>query len=158
MGFLKRFFGGTPARTEQVQRYNPQQQQLLDQISQMAMGELGDPGAGFDPIAEKARSDYQTKGIPYLSERFASMGQGAGRSSGFRAALQSGEQDLDESLAAQRAQYGLQNRGLIQQLLGMGLGQRFDSIYQPSQKGFLQSSLEQAPKRAFGLASKFLGL
>lgn len=195
MGAFSRFFKGTPAKTEQIQRYNPQQQAILDQITQMALGQLQDPstgiggeitqralsqldnpGAGFDPIAEKARSDYRTKDIPYLAERFASMGQGAGRSSGFRAALQGGAQDLDESLAAQRAQYGLQGRGLaqqllgmglghgqqerslIQQLLGMGLGQRFDSIYQPSQKGFIQSSLEQAPGRLMKMGGAFLGL
>ena len=155
---IGRFFGGTKARTEQIQKYNPEQQQLMDWISQYAKGELQDPTTGFDPIANKAREDYRTQEIPYLSERFASMGQGAGRSSGFRAALQSGSQGLDTNLAAQRAQYGLQNRSLIQQLLGMGLGQRFDSIYQPSKPGFLESSLRQAPGMIMGLGSKFLGL
>ena len=86
------------------------------------------------------------------------MGQGAGRSSGFRAALQGGAQDLNESLAAQRSQYGLQNRSLIQQLLGMGIGQRFDSIYQPSKPSFLESTLRQLPGMAMKVGGSFLGL
>ena len=152
------FFRGRKARTEQIQRYNPETNALMDWIAQYAKGELQDPGAGFDPIANKAREEYRTQEIPYLAERFASMGEGAGRSSGFRAALQSGSEGLDSSLASQRAQYGLQNRALIQQLLGMGLGQRFDSIYQPSQPGFLESSLRRAPGKLLSWGSKFLGL
>lgn len=152
------FFKSTPAKTEQVQRYSPEHQQLLDQIAQMGMEGLQDPTSGFDPIEQKELSRYEEETIPRLAERFASMGQGAGRSSGFRAALGMAGSGLGESLAAQKAQYGLQSRGLMQQLLGMGLGQRFDPIYQPSQKGFLQSSIEQAPKRLMKMGGMFLGL
>ena len=62
------FFRGKKARTEDIQRYSPEHNALLDQISKLAMGELEDPYSDFEPIADKARSDYRTKDIPYLAE------------------------------------------------------------------------------------------
>lgn len=133
-----------PEETKHIQKFSPEYQQLLDQITQMAMGELqGDSAAGFAPYAEKARHDYKTKTIPYLSERFASMGQGAGRSGGFRAALEGSGEELEKSLAAMGSQYGLQQRGLSQQLLGMGLGQRTDTLHTPAHAGPIMQYLPQ---------------
>ena len=105
---------------------------------QMGLGGMEDPYKGFDPIAQQARSQFQTQTLPSIAERFTSMGQGGQRSSDFAGALGQSGADLEGNILAQRSQYGLQNRGLLQQLMGMGMGSTGDYIYQPEQLGGLQ--------------------
>ena len=150
VGALASGFGKTQkARTTQLPTLTPQQQGWQSQGGQMAMQGLQDPTAGFDPIAQQARSRFQTQTLPSLAERFTSFGQGGQRSSDFMGAMAGAGADLDEGLAAQQSQYGLQNRGLLQQLLGMSMQPSFENIYQPEQMDGMQR-FEDSLKDSFG--------
>ena len=139
LGALGSLFGHKkPAQTTQLPTRSPEQMALQSQAGQMAMQGLQDPTAGFDPIAQQARSQFQTQTIPGLAERFTSMGQGAQRGSDFAGALGGAGSELEENLAAQKAQFGLQNQGLLQQLLGIGMQPSFQNIHQPGQMGGMQ--------------------
>ncbi len=133
---------GAPARTEQLQRFNPQQQNALSQLlSQGLQGiQPQNSGAGFEPIAKQARTQFQEQTVPGLAERFTSMGNGALSSPAFASQLGQAGAGLEQGLAAQQAQYGLQQQGLSQNLLGLGLTPQFENIYQQRQPGFLESA------------------
>ena len=137
-GAMSYFGKPKQAQTTQLPTINPEQQAWRSQTGQMAMQGLQDPSQGFDPIAQRARSQFQTQTIPSLAERFTGFGQGGQRSSDFMGAAAGAGADLEEGLSAQGAQFGLQNRGLLQQLLGMGMQPGFENIYQPEQMGGLQ--------------------
>jgi hypothetical protein len=121
-----------PGRWDRQNLLTPQQQAAQNQFLQMGMQGLQnanqDPYAGFEPIEQNAMSQFNSQIIPSIAERFT----GSQRSSGFQSALQQGAQGLASNLAAQRAQYGLQNRQLqqndqrlAQSLLGMGMQPSF---------------------------------
>lgn len=141
-----KFFLGTPAETVQVDRYNPQQQDLINRSAGMASNMLGN--ASFDPYARQAREQFSQQTVPGLAERFTSMG-GRG-SSAFGQQLGNAAAGLESNLATGRADY---DRNLLQQLLGTGLTQQFDAIYRPEQSGFLANTAN-----AFGQALPRLGL
>ena len=128
IGSIGRFMFGQGPQYEQIDRFNPQQQQGFSQILQQALSGLQDPSAGFEPFAQKARRQFQTQTLPSIAERFTAMGQGGQRSSDFAGALGQKGAELEEGLAAQGAQYGLQRGGQLQQLLGMGLTPQFDTF------------------------------
>ena len=138
-GGLAAYFGKSKKpQTTQVPTLDPQQLARQQQSGQMAMQGLQDPMAGFAPIAQQARSQFQTQTMPSLAERFTSFGQGGQRSSDFMGAMAGAGSDLEESLASMASQYSLQNRGLLQQLLGMSQQSHFGNIYQPEQAGGMQ--------------------
>lgn len=137
------------AKNTQLSRLSPEQQALQSQAGQMAIQGLQDPYQGFAPIAEQARTNFATQTVPSLAERFTGFGQGGQRSSDFMGAVAGAGSELEQGLAAQQSQYGLQNRGLLQQLLGLGMQPTMENIYQPESMGGLQrfgaSLLGQAP-------------
>lgn len=135
------FLTGTPARNEQIQRFNPQQQSALSQI--LGQGLQGvqpqNFGSQFDPIAKQARSQFSQQTIPGLAERFTSMGSGSALSSpAFASQLGQAGAGLEEGLASQKAGFGLQHQGLLQNLLGMGLTPQFETLHHTAQPGALQ--------------------
>lgn len=135
---------GRGSRTEQIPRFNPEQQQAFSQILQQALSGMQDPSKGFEPMAQQARSQFQTQTLPSIAERFTAMGQGGQRSSDFAGALGQAGAGLEEGLASQQAQYGLQRGGQLQQLLGMGLQPQFESLYRPETHGMLGGAMQQA--------------
>lgn len=129
------FFRGDPGRFEQVPRFTPEQQSAFSKILGMGLSGLERPTAGFEPIAQQARTQFAQQTIPSIAERFTAMG--GQRSSAFPQALGQAGAGLEQSLAAQQAQYGLQNQGLLQQLLGFGLAPQFETLrYKPQPSGF----------------------
>ena len=140
MASLRDFLFGSPARSEQVQRFTDPQQQGLGQILQQALSGLQQPlGQGFAPIAEQARTQFQQQTIPGIAERFSGIdGQ---RSSGFQQALGQAGAGLEQGLAGQQAQFGLQQQGLLQQLLGQGLTPQFENLQFERDPGLLQQLL-----------------
>jgi len=152
---LQDFLFGSAAQTQQLPLYNQEQMGALSQILQQALSGIKNPQAGFEPIAQQARTQFQTNTIPSLAERFTALGGGQ-RSSAFQGALGQAASGLEQGLAAQGAQYGLQNQGLLQNLLGMGLQRPFENIYQPRQPGFLEnlgSTAAQGFRQGLGLWS-----
>ena len=139
------FFGGTPAQTQQFQRFTPQQQDALNQILGQATSGLQTLNQPFDtsPIEQQARNQFKTDTIPSIAERFTAMGSGP-RSSNYAPALAAAGSNLEQSLAALRANVGLQQRGqqqgFLQNLLGLGLTPQFENAYIPRQQGFAESA------------------
>lgn len=135
---LQDFLFGSAAQTQQLPLYNQEQMGALSQILQQALSGIKNPQAGFEPIAQQARTQFQANTIPSLAERFTALGGGQ-RSSAFQDALGQAASGLEQGLAAQGAQYGLQNQGYLQNLLGMSLRPQFENLYHPRQPGFLES-------------------
>lgn len=140
---------GTPERTQQFQLKNPLQQGLQNQsiggaqdlIKRLSGGNQFD----FAPIAQQAQTNFQTKTVPGLAERFTSqLGSSGQRSGAFRNAIGAAGAGLNENLASLQQQYNLQNRGFDQNLLGMLLGQgsqpSFENLFRPREAGFLENS------------------
>lgn len=153
------FVAGQPARAEQLQRFEPDQQKALQQLLQMGMQGLQNPYGGFDPIAQRARSQFNQQTIPTLAERFTSMGgygTGALSSPVFASQLGAAGAGLEEGLAALQSQYGLQNRALSQGLLGYGLQPRTENIFMSGQPGFAQETLPAFLKLLLKVAASYL--
>lgn len=138
------FFTGTPAQTQQFQKYTPQQQNAFNQILGQATTGLQNLGQ-FDitPIENEARNQFKTNTLPTIAERFTAMGSGP-RSSNFLPSLAQAGSGLEQSLASLRANVGLQQHGqqqnLLQNLLGIGLTPQYETAYTPAQPGFLESA------------------
>jgi hypothetical protein len=156
---------GTPAQTKQFQRFTPQQQGVQNQAIQNLMQLLQNPqiGKGFDfaPIAQQARTQFNTQTIPSLAERFTAMGGGQ-RSSAFQSALGRAGAGLEENLAALQSKYGLAQQGqqtqLLQLLMSLGMQPSYENAYFPSQPGLLQG-IAPALGNLGGLAGlSYLGL
>ncbi len=144
MAFGDFLFGSKP-KTQNISTYNPQQQNLLSNVNQTALQNLkglSSNGFNFQPIEEQARRNFQGTTIPSIANRFAAAGATDG--SGYRNALLGAGSDLESSLAALKAQYGLQNQGqmisFLQSLLGLGLRPQ-ETIHEEGSQGFLGSTL-----------------
>lgn len=138
-GGLSSLFRRRP-KTQQISQLTPEQQQWQSQLGRAGAQSLENPYEGFQPIENQARSQFNTSTIPTIAERFTSMGNGQ-RSSAFQSALGGAGAGLEESLAALKSQYGLQNRQLGANMLGSALRPSFDTVYQQAQPGFLESAL-----------------
>lgn len=119
---------GKSERVDQYQRYNPQQQSVMNDLLMQGM-----QNADFGPIEQREINRFNTQTVPGLAERFTSMGGGQ-RSSGFAQALGMAGAGLGENLAAQRSQFGMQQ-------LGMGLQPQFENVFRPRQPGGVEQGL-----------------
>lgn len=131
------FFTGTTAKQTQIPKFNQQQQQGLSQSIQKLMAGLQNPGAGFEPFAQKARTQFNTQTVPGILERFESMGSNRG-SSGLAGQLGASSSGLEESLAALGGQYEQGQQQLLNQLLGL---EQNENIYEPEKQSDLMSIL-----------------
>ncbi len=121
---LRDFFLGRPQEFEKVQRFDEPQQAGIAQALQQALSGLKDPQAGFAPIAQQARTQFQEQTIPSILEQLT--GGGGQDSSALAQMLGQAGAGLEQGLASQQAQFGQQQQGLFQQLLGQGLTPQFD--------------------------------
>jgi hypothetical protein len=140
----KDFLVGTPGRVDQIPLLNPQQQALQSQIGSAASGMLGNIGNNkfdFAPIAQQARTNFQTQTLPSIAARFSGMGNQRG--SDYRYALGSAGAGLDEGLAALQQKYNLaqgsQQQQLLLALLSQALQPQQQNIFGGPQNGLLQS-------------------
>lgn len=133
------------------------QDEVLKSLMQL-LGNLNNPEGryeGFGPIEQKARTDFETQTVPLLAERFTSQfGPGANRGSAFRGELSKAGTGLDQGIAALRAQYGLQNQALQNQLIntlaGSGLARSLENNYFKGTPGVIEKGastlIENLPK------------
>ena len=131
------FLGGAPGRIQQTPTMTQGQMGAQNQALQMALQGLQNPYSGFDPIERRELQRYQQETVPGLAERFTAMGGGQ-HSSAFEQAMRGGGIDLGNQLAALRSQYGLQQQGQMQNLLGMGLQPQFENTYMGGQPGLIE--------------------
>ncbi len=116
----------------------PEQMNVLEQLLSGGLQGLQNPYQGFEPIEQKARSGFAQQTVPGLAERFTSLGShgaGALSSPAFASELGQAGAGLEESLAAMRSQYGLQNRGLLLDQLKLGLRPAFETMHRPGTSG-----------------------
>lgn len=142
------FLLGSPAQEKQFQRFNPAQQNILGQLDQiLQQGLSGLQSNKFDlaPIEQQARTDFATKTIPGIAERFTAMGGDTRGSSAFAGALGAAGSGLDQSLASLRSNVGMQQQNqqqqLLMNLLGQALQPRFETGYSPESPGLIKSGL-----------------
>jgi hypothetical protein len=149
MGFgqqLSDFFFGSQPKVQQASLFNNQQQgvqnqglQLLMQLLGGGQGGAGGQGGGqnqlFQPIANKATTEFNTQTIPGLAERFTALG--GQNSSAFQGALGQAGAGLQENLAAQGSQ---QNNQLIQLLSQLGLAPQHENLVFQGQPGLFQTA------------------
>ena len=171
---LKEGLFGAPGKPMQFQRFTQPQQQLQNQSIQQLMSMLqnnqsGQQGFDFAPIAQQARTQFQTQTVPMLAERFASLGSNRG-SSGLEGTLASAGAGLEEGLAGLQSKYSLAAQGqqqgqrqqLLSLLLSLAMQPSFESAYKPATPGFLGSLAGGLGQSAGGLASlplyQYLGL
>ena len=135
------FFTGRPAQIGSINKYSPEAQSALSQLTGSASQGFNNPYAGFDPIAQRARSQFHGNTVPGIAERFASLGSNSLSSPALYSQLGAAGAGLEESLAALQSQYGMQNRGqLLQELLG-GITPQYEHLNQPREPGFAESFL-----------------
>lgn len=143
------FGGGNEGGLKQAQRLTPEQQSVLSLLLGTGGRSLQNPYAGFQPIAQQARSQFMQNTIPSLAERFTSMGNNALSSPAFASQLGQAGSGLEEALAALQSQYGMQNQRNALSILALGLSPAFENFYQKSQPGFgenlLAGTIQAAP-------------
>ena len=129
----------------QFSRLTPEQlslqNQLLGSIGPL-LGNLQQP-FNFAPIAEQARTQFAQSTIPSIAERFTRGGEGGQSTEAFKRSLASAGAGLEQGLAAQQAQMGMQQRGLdlslLSALLGGGMQSPYESFMEPRTPSFGQS-------------------
>jgi hypothetical protein len=155
----KETFLGRPAQAITTQRYTPGQQGSMNWARQMAQQQLSGNQFDFAPIEQAARTGFTSKTIPSIMERFTAMGgAGTAGSSALQGALGSAGAGLEEQLAAMKQQYNLAREPLLQNLLGMGMQQQYDTSYQQRTPGLVEGLFGpglQAITSGLGLAGGF---
>lgn len=199
---------GPTGSVQKIELYTPEQKAMMQQLGSQGLGGLqallGQPynqlpsapapidlsnlvspyRFDFAPIAQQARTQFQTQTVPSLAERFTALGGQTrpGTASGLIGQLGAAGAGLEEGLAALASKYGIvqqqnladqalrqaqlqlqqqgqqfgyqsaqpqflnqqqqQRAAILQNLLGIGLGQQFQPLYTPpapQQPGFWQS-------------------
>lgn len=118
--------GGSEARQINLERYTPEQNNVLDMLLQQ-----GAQNSNFSGIENYARQNFRQQTVPSIAERFSALG--AQRSSAFPQILGAAGAGLEGQLGALKSQYGLQQ-------LQQGLTPRYDSAYQQRQPGFFEQN------------------
>lgn len=129
------FFQGSPTQVASTNKFTQQGQNALSQLLSGGLQGMKNPYQGFDPIEQRARSQFSRNTIPSIAERFTSLGDNALSSGAFASQLGESAANLEEGLAALRSQYGLQNRGQLLQELGLGLQPQFENLVIPREQG-----------------------
>lgn len=125
------FWKGSPTQVTTTNKFTGQGQNALSQLLSGGMQGMQNPYQGFDPIEQRARSQFSRNTIPSIAERFTSLGDNALSSGAFASQLGESAANLEEGLAGLRSQYGLQNRSQLLQELGLGLTPQFENLIQP---------------------------
>lgn len=153
--------GGSPGYLVGSNPYTPGAQSALDFLLQSGQSGLqGLPQGGFDfaPIAQQARTQFNTETIPTLAERFTALGSGQ-RSSAFESALGRAGAGLEENLAALKAQYDYNNfqnqqQHYLNRILG-GIQPQYQQTFIPPQMGIVGGG---GGKKRGGIGGFFKGL
>lgn len=173
------FFHDKPSQTITIPKYTPQQEGLQNSALEHSLKGLSSlplPGqqltSSFDfaPIAQSATANFNQNTIPSLAERFTSLGQSSNSISSPSFVNQLGQAGagLEGELARLGAEYGLQKQGLEQNergqqasnlfnILNTGLGERFDTLYQPKEKAGWKKLLGGIGNAALSVGSAYLG-
>lgn len=138
------FLFGKGEKTEQFQKFTPQQQdifgqllggagQQLPQAFEFLSSILGQDPEAISKFEAPTRRAFEEQTIPSIAERFT--GAGAQKSSAFGQQLGKAGKDLEEGLAAQRGNMSFQALSQLMSLLGTGLTPQFENVFRPATGG-----------------------
>lgn len=162
------FFGGSKGNFQQVGRFTPQQQQLLNSILpmlQQSQGQgfdylnsiLGNDPQSFSQFEAPAMRQYQQEILPQIAERFAGLGShGSQNSSAFQQTLGQSGRELSQNLASMRQNLKGNALNQLTGLLGVGFQPSFESVYRQPTTGFaggLASGLGQGASSLLGYSA-----
>ena len=144
-GFLD-FLFGKGEKTDQFQKYTPQQQDIFSQLLGGAGGQLPQAFEFLSSILSQnpeaiakfeapTRRAFEEQTIPSIAERFT--GAGAQKSSAFGQQLGKAGESLEEGLAAQRGNMSFQALSQLMGLLGTGLTPQFENVFRSGTGGAL---------------------
>lgn len=148
MAFLD-FMFGKKEKTQQFQRFTPQQQQTLNQINSNNQQQLPQAYDFLSQILSQdpqmmqrfeapARRGFAEQTVPTIARRFGHLNAQSG--SAFNQTLANAGKSLEESLAANRAQYGFNALSQLQGLTNTGLTPQFENVLRPRAPGFLENA------------------
>lgn len=152
MAFLD-FLLGKKEKTQEFRRFDPQQEQVLNQLLgggqqllpsgfEFLQNLLSQDPSQMQAFERPALRQFEEQIIPGIAERFTGrFGTGSMRSSAFGQQLGQAGAGLAEKLQAQRGGLGMQALSQLRAMLSPGLGQRTDTVFRPAQPGLLQSVL-----------------
>lgn len=147
-GGFSDFFFGTPSGEKNVSRFTPQQEASLDQllggasqqlpqIFSLLQGLISQSPESMKQFEAPFLRQFQQETLPTIAERFTGMN--AQKSSAFGQQLGQAGASLQENLASQRGNLQFKALDTLQNLLGSGLRDRFDTVALEAQPGALQS-------------------
>ena len=169
IGALGGFWTGSPGGFQQANSYAPWQQDYFKNFAQMGMDRLKksygqDQYAGFDPIAQQARTQFNQQTVPSLAQRFSAMGDNATSSPAFTSELGQAGAGLETGLAALKSQYGMSNRqqtmnekNQLMQLMNMGMSPMYQNYPVEAKQGFLGEATRQVAPYIGHLGMQALG-
>ena len=137
--WIKNGFGATPAHQLQSTNYSPNQQMGHEFLLQQGANALNDPYAGWEDLQNSIGKYYNEQVVPGVAERFSGLGNNSTTSPDFTKMLRQEGQGLQELLAAQKSQFGQQNRNFGLQAINRGLQPYQENTYVPRQPGFPES-------------------
>jgi hypothetical protein len=156
MSSLSNFFQGKPGGFEQQSMLGPQQQPILQNLTNAvqnrgAGGSFGDVADYYRNLISGGGNDFQNLATPYIRQlrqetlpgianTFAGIGMGATNSTGYRNAVQQANTDLSERLASLQASLRQQGAEGLTGLGNQSLGNYFANFYRPRSPGFLESA------------------
>lgn len=152
MAFLD-FLLGKKEKTQEFRRFEPQQEQLLNQLLgggqqllpsgfEFLTSLLSQDPSQMQAFERPALRQFEEQILPSIAERFTGQfGPGSMRSSAFGQQLGAAGAGLSERLQAQRGGLGMSALSQLQSLLSPGLAQRTDRVIRPAQPGLLQQVL-----------------
>jgi len=130
-------FFASPEGQRALSRFSPQQQEYLTSLLQSGQSQLQNQYAGFEPIQKEATNYFQQQLVPSLTESFQSSGRNAISSPVLQTNLSSAAASLTDRLAAQRAQYGMENQRLGLEQLRLGLSPMYGAFGEPGAGGLV---------------------
>lgn len=140
---------GTPESVEQYSTITPEMEEILQYLQHMGIEGFNNPYEGFEPIEQQAQNGFN-QDISSLAHRFTSLGSAGLDSPDFAASVGGAAGDFRTNLAAQRAQWGQQNRQTALQMLELALRPRTENIHRPKSNGLVQEAvlggIQAAPK------------
>lgn len=122
----------------QLPRFNQQQSDALSQLLQQGLQGWQQNQPNFAPIKQQAITDFETRDIPMLAERFASSGAKA--SGPMQGAILGAQGRFKQGLAGLEQGFAQQNRNQLLQLLGLTTQSPYEYLYKERQPGFAESA------------------
>ncbi len=115
--------------------YDPESQQRFTDMAVLGGERVKNPTQGFSPIAQDATRQFYQEIVPTFAQRFQ------GNFPAQKAALSRAGANLSSNLAAQQAQYGLQQQALGLNQFNAGQNQQYSQAYYQPQDNQLGAQL-----------------